>query len=237
MKRGKRYKEAEKLIDKKRLYNLEEAVSLVKKTAKARFNETVEIAVRLGIDPRKADQQVRSHVILPNGTGREVKVLVFAKGKYAKEAEDSGADFVGDLDLITKIQEHGFLDFDIALSTPDMMKDVSRLGRILGPRGLMPNPKSGTVTFELEKAIKEIKSGRVEFRSDKFGIVHLAIGKSDFEEKSLLENLYAVLQAIISSKPASSKGQYIKGISISATMGPGIKIDHISSIKRIREGL
>lgn len=203
--RGKRYEELEKIVDKGRLYNLEEAISLVKKTAKARFNETVEIAVRLGIDPRKADQQVRAQVSLPEGTGREVKVLVFAKGEYAKEAEKSGADFVGDTDLINRIQNDGFLDFDVVLSTPDMMKDISRLGRILGPRGLMPSPKSGTVTFELKKAIKEIKSGKVEFRSDKFGIVHLAIGKADFKEESLLKNLCAVLQAIISSKPASSK--------------------------------
>ncbi|MFO7296065.1 MAG: 50S ribosomal protein L1 [Clostridia bacterium] len=225
MKRGKRYQELLKLVDRTKLYEPEEAVKLVKQTAKAKFDETVEVAVRLGVDPRHADQQVRGTVVLPHGTGKTVKVLVFAKGDKAKEAEEAGADYVGAEELVTRIQNEGWLDFDVCVATPDMMAVVGRLGRILGPRGLMPNPKAGTVTLEVGKAVRDIKAGKVEYRVDKAGIVHVAIGKASFEEEKLLDNLRALLEAIIRSKPPAAKGTYLRSIVISSTMGPGIKVN------------
>jgi len=225
MKRGKRYQELLKLVDRTRLYEPEEAVKLVKQTAKAKFDETVEVAVRLGVDPRHADQQVRGTVVLPHGTGNTVKVLVFAKGDKAKEAEEAGADYVGAEELVARIQNEGWLDFDVCVATPDMMSVVGRLGRILGPRGLMPNPKAGTVTPEVGKAVRDIKAGKVEYRVDRTGIVHVAIGKASFDEDKLLDNLRALVEAIIRAKPAAAKGTYLKGIAISSTMGPGIKVN------------
>ncbi|MBM7583438.1 large subunit ribosomal protein L1 [Caldicoprobacter guelmensis] len=225
MKRGKRYQELLKLVDRTKLYDPEEAVRLVKQTANAKFDETVEVAVRLGVDPRHADQQVRGTVVLPNGTGKTVKVLVFAKGDKAREAEEAGADYVGAEELVTRIQNEGWLDFDVCVATPDMMAVVGRLGRILGPRGLMPNPKAGTVTMEVGKAVRDIKAGKVEYRVDKAGIVHVPIGKASFEENKLLENLRALIEAIVRAKPAAAKGTYLKSIVLSSTMGPGIKVN------------
>lgn len=225
MKRGKRYQELLKLVDRTKLYDPEEAVRLVKQTANAKFDETVEVAVRLGVDPRHADQQVRGTVVLPHGTGKTVKVLVFAKGDKAREAEEAGADYVGAEELVTRIQNEGWLDFDVCVATPDMMAMVGRLGRILGPRGLMPNPKAGTVTMEVGKAVRDIKAGKVEYRVDKAGIVHVPIGKASFEENKLLENLRALIEAIVRAKPAAAKGTYLKSIVLSSTMGPGIKVN------------
>ncbi len=225
MKRGKRYQELLKLVDRTKLYDPEEAVKLVKQTANAKFDETIEVAVRLGVDPRHADQQVRGTVVLPHGTGKTVKVLVFAKGDKAKEAEEAGADYVGAEELVARIQNEGWLDFDVCVATPDMMAMVGRLGRILGPRGLMPNPKAGTVTIEVGKAVRDIKAGKVEYRVDKAGIVHVAIGKASFDENKLLENLQALIEAIVRAKPAAAKGTYLKSIVLSSTMGPGIKIN------------
>ncbi|MFO7295935.1 MAG: 50S ribosomal protein L1 [Caldicoprobacter sp.] len=225
MKRGKRYQELLKLVDRTKLYDPEEAVKLVKQTANAKFDETIEVAVRLGVDPRHADQQVRGTVVLPHGTGKTVKVLVFAKGDKAKEAEEAGADYVGAEELVARIQNEGWLDFDVCVATPDMMAMVGRLGRILGPRGLMPNPKAGTVTMEVGKAVRDIKAGKVEYRVDKGGIVHVAIGKASFEEEKLLDNLRALMEAIIRAKPAAAKGTYLKSIVLSSTMGPGIKVN------------
>jgi large subunit ribosomal protein L1 len=222
--RSKRFRELQKLVDKEKMYNLEEALFLLKETSNAKFDETVEISVKLGIDPRHAEQQVRSTVVLPEGTGKKVRIVVFAKGEKIREAEDAGADFVGGKDLVEKIQ-NGFLDFDVAIATPDVMRDVSKIGRILGPRGLMPNPKAGTVTFNIKEAIEEVKKGRIEFRADKYGIVHLPIGKASFPVERLMSNLKAVLSAIISAKPAAAKGQYIRSVYLSSTMGPGIRID------------
>lgn len=221
---GKNYAEAMKLVDRSKLYEPQEALDLVKQASKAKFDETVEVAVRLGVDPRHADQQVRGAVVLPGGTGKSVKVLVFAKGDKAKEAESAGAEFVGAEDLVTKIQE-GWLDFDVAVATPDMMGMVGKLGRILGPRGLMPNPKTGTVTFEVANAIREIKAGKVEYRTDKAGIVAAPIGKVSFDTDRLSTNLRAFMEAIIRAKPSAAKGVYLKSITLSSTMGPGIKVN------------
>lgn len=224
-KRGKNYQESVKLIDKNALYTPSEAVDLVLKTAKAKFDETVELSVRLGVDPRHADQQVRGAVVLPHGTGKTVRVLVFAKGDKAKEAEAAGAEYVGAEEYLDKIQKENWFDFDIVVATPDMMGMVGRLGRVLGPKGLMPNPKSGTVTFDVAKAIAEIKAGKVEYRVDKTAIVHVPIGKKSFGNEKLAENYTALMEAIIKAKPAAAKGQYIKSVALSSTMGPGVKIN------------
>jgi large subunit ribosomal protein L1 len=225
LKRGKKYLESLKLYDKTQQYSSDEAMDIVLKTAKANFDETIDLAVRLGVDPRHADQQVRGTVVLPHGTGKSVKVLVFAKGEKAKEAETAGADYVGAEELVAKIQNENWFDYDVVVATPDMMGVVGRLGKILGPKGLMPNPKSGTVTFDLEKAIKEIKAGKIEYRVDKGGIIHVPIGKKSFGKEKLLENFRAVMDAIIKSKPAATKGQYIKSVVLSSTMGPGVKVN------------
>lgn len=224
-KRGKKYQESIKLVDRTKLYGPQEALELVEKTAKANFDETVQLSVRLGVDPRHADQQVRGAVVLPNGTGRTRKVLVFAKGEKAKEAESAGADFVGAEEFVQKIQNEGWLDFDVVVATPDMMSIVGRLGRILGPKGLMPNPKSGTVTFEVAKAIKEIKAGKVEYRVDKAGIINVPIGKVSFGVDKLKENFTTIMEAIIKAKPAAAKGRYLRNVVVSSTMGPGIKVN------------
>ena len=220
---GKKYQEARQKIDRTRLYEPTEALKAAKEIASAGFDETVELAVRLGVNPRHADQQVRGTVVLPHGTGKTVKVLVFAKGEKAKEAEEAGADVVGAEELIAKIQE-GWLDFDVAVATPDLMGSIGKLGKILGPRGLMPNPKSGTVTFEVAKAIAEIKAGKVEYRTDKAGNVHVPIGKVSFSLEQLVENFYAVMEALVKAKPPAARGQYIKAVTVSTTMGPGIRV-------------
>ena len=222
---GKKYVESAKLIDKNTLYSPAEALDLVEKTAKANFDETIELHARLGVDPRHADQQVRGAVVLPNGTGKSVKVLVFAKGDKAKEAEAAGADFVGAEDLVQKIQSENWFDYDVVVATPDMMGVVGRLGRVLGPKGLMPNPKSGTVTFDVTKAIEEIKAGKVEYRVDKTAIVHVPVGKKSFGAEKLKENFQTLMEALIKAKPAAAKGQYVKSVSVSSTMGPGIKLN------------
>jgi large subunit ribosomal protein L1 len=221
---GKKYLEAAKQIDRTKLYEPAEALELVKKNASAKFDETIELSIRLGVDPRHADQQVRGAVSLPAGTGKAVRVAVFAKGDKAKEAEAAGADFVGAEDLVAKIQE-GFLGFDVAVATPDMMGMVGKLGRVLGPRGLMPNPKTGSVTFDVANAIKEIKAGKVEYRTDKAGIIAGPIGKASFEPASLGINFKALMDAVVRAKPAAAKGVYLKSITISSTMGPGIKVN------------
>lgn len=223
-KRSKKYQEAIKLIDKTKLYDVKEAVELVKKTSTAKFDETVELHVKLGVDSRHADQQVRGAVVLPHGTGKAVKVLVFAKGEKATEAEKAGADYVGAEELVTKIQGENWFDFDVVVATPDMMGVVGRLGRVLGPKGLMPNPKSGTVTFDLERAVKEIKAGKVEYRLDKTNIIHVPVGKVSFEEEKLVENLKTLLGAVIKAKPAAAKGQYLRSIALTSTMGPSVKV-------------
>lgn len=225
MKRGKNYKEKYKLIDRNNLYDVSEAIDLVKKIATAKFDESIEAHIRLGVDSRHADQQVRGAIVLPNGTGKTVKVLVFAKGEKAQEAEAAGADFVGAEELVDKISKENWFDFDVVVATPDMMGVVGRLGRVLGPKGLMPNPKSGTVTFELQKAINDIKAGKVEYRLDKTNIIHVAFGKSSFEKEKLEENLTVLLEAVKKAKPAAAKGQYFKSIVITSTMGPSIKIN------------
>lgn len=221
---GKKYSEAAKLIDRAKLYDPAEALDVVKKTATAKFDETVEVSVRLGVDPRHADQQVRGAVVLPGGLGKTVRVLVFAKGEKAKEAEAAGADVVGAEDVVTRIQE-GWMDFDVAIATPDMMGMVGKLGRVLGPRGLMPNPKTGTVTFDVTNAIRETKAGKVEYRTDKAGIVAAPIGKASFDPDRLAINFKALMDALIRAKPAVAKGVYLKSITISSTMGPGIKVN------------
>ena len=224
---GKKYIEALKKVDRAKRYDLEDGVKLLMDTAHAKFDEGVDVAVRLGVDPKKPDQMVRGTAVLPHGTGKKVKVLVFAKGQKEKEAQDAGADYVGAEDLIGKISQ-GWLDFDKAIATPDMMGAVSKLGKILGPRGLMPNPKVGTVTFDLAKAVKEIKAGKVEFKVEKAGIVHIPVGKVSFGFDKLLENARTVLEVIIRVKPPTSKGIYVRSIALSTTMGPGIKIDPVS---------
>lgn len=222
---GKKYVESSKLVDRSVLYTPAEALDLAVKTAKAKFDETIELHVRLGVDPRHADQQVRGAVVLPHGTGRSVKVLVFAKGDKAKEAQEAGADFVGADELVQKIQGENWFDYDVVVATPDMMGVVGRLGRVLGPKGLMPNPKSGTVTFDVAKAIADIKAGKVEYRVDKTAIVHCPIGKASFGVEKLQQNFHALMDALVKAKPAAAKGQYIKSVSVSSTMGPGAKIN------------
>lgn len=221
---GKKIEAAQGKVEAGREYSVEEAVKLVKELAFAKFDETVDLAVNLGVDPKKSDQMVRGTVMLPHGTGKKVKVLVFAKGEKEKEATEAGADFVGAEDLVEKIQK-GWLDFDSAVATPDIMGLVGKLGKVLGPRGLMPNPKLGTVTFDVAKAVREIKAGKVEYRAEKSGIVHVPIGKISFEEAALLANARTVLDSIVKAKPGTSKGRYLKRITLSSTMGPGIRID------------
>ena len=225
-KQGKKYLERKAMIDRLKRYSLDEALELLEKLAYADFDENVDVAYRLGVDPRHADQMVRGTVILPHGTGKSVKVLVFAKGEKEKEAADAGADFVGGDDLIEKIKG-GWLEFDKAIATPDMMGAVSKVGRVLGPRGLMPNPKVGTVTFDIAKAVKEIKTGKVEFRTEKSGIVHAGIGKKSFGREKLRENFLALFETIVKMKPSSSKGTYFRGIALSTTMSPGLKLDPV----------
>lgn len=224
MKRGKRYKEMVKLIDRTMAYEPAEAIDLVQKTAKAKFDETVEMHIRLGVDSRHADQQVRGAVVLPHGTGRTKRVLVFAKGPKVDEAKAAGADFVGAEDMVEKITKENWFDYDVVVATPDMMGVVGRLGRVLGPKGLMPNPKSGTVTMDLAKAIEEIKAGKIEYRLDKSNIIHCTIGKVSFGQDKLMGNFRVLMDAIIKAKPAASKGQYLRSVVIVSTMGPGIKI-------------
>lgn len=224
-KRGKNYTESLKLIDKEKYYEGKEAVELAVKTSKAKFDETVELHVKLGIDSRHADQQVRGAIVLPHGTGKTVKVVVFAKDLKVDEAKSAGADFVGGEDLVNKIQTEGWLDFDVAVATPDMMGVVGKVARVLGPKGLMPNPKSGTVTFDIEKAVKEIKAGKVEYRVDKANIIHVPIGKVSFGADKLEENLKTIMQAIVKAKPSSAKGKYLRSVTIATTMGPGVKLN------------
>lgn len=224
MKRGKNYQDSAKLIDKTKLYDPSEALDLVTKTAKAKFDETVEAHIKLGVDSRHADQQVRGAIVLPNGTGKTVKVLVFAKGDKIKEAEEAGADYVGSDELVQKIQGENWFDFDVVVATPDMMGVVGRLGKVLGPKGLMPNPKAGTVSMDVAKAIKEIKAGKIEYRLDKTNIIHCPIGKVSFGAEKLQENFDTLMAAIVKAKPSASKGQYIKSCVVASTMGPGIKV-------------
>ncbi len=221
-KRGKKYEEARKQYDRDQKYEPAEALRLVQEMSKRAFDETVELAVRLGVNPKHADQQVRGSLVLPHGTGKTQRVAVFAKGEKIKEAEAAGADFSGGDDLVAKVQE-GWLDFDVAVATPDMMGSVGKLGKVLGPRGLMPNPKSGTVTFDIEKAISDIKAGKVEYRTEKAGNVHVPIGKVSFSHDQLLENFNAIIEALIKARPTAAKGQYIKSVTVSSTMGPGVK--------------
>lgn len=225
MKKGKKYTEVSKLVEKNKLYSKEEAIKLVKSTAVTKFDSSVEIAIRLNLDAKKADQQLRGAFVLPNGTGKTKKVLVIAKGDQAKAAQAAGADYVGDMDYLEKIEKENWFDFDTMIATPDMMPALGKLGKILGPKGLMPNPKTGTVTTDVKKAVEEVKKGRVEYRTDSYGNVHALIGKVSFDEKKLLENLEAFVSLIIKNKPAVVKGTYVKGITVSSTMGPGIKIN------------
>ena len=224
MKHGKKYVEAAKLVDRAAVYEPAEAIALVKKTATAKFDETIEINIRTSCDGRHADQQVRGAVVLPAGTGKKVRVLVFAKGAKLDEAQAAGADYVGGQELLPRIQNEGWLDFDVVVATPDMMSVVGRLGRILGPKGLMPNPKAGTVTMDVTKAINDIKAGKIEYRLDKSNIIHCPIGKASFSEEQLLSNYNALIDAIVKARPAAVKGQYIKSISLATTMGPGVKV-------------
>ena len=228
-KRGKRYRSAIDKLDREKLYDLDEAMGIVKDNATAKFDETIEISVRLGIDPRHADQQVRGAVVLPHGTGKSRTVVVFAKGDKAKEAAEAGADYVGEDELVQKIQQ-GWLDFEVAVATPDMMSKVGRLGKILGPRGLMPNPKTGTVTNDIEQAVQEIKAGKIEYRADKAGIVHAIIGKASFSLDQLKENYTTLVGTLIKVKPSAAKGQYMKSIVVSSTMGPGVKINPLKPL-------
>ncbi len=224
MKHGKKYAEVAKLVDRATLYEPAEAIALAKKTAVAKFDETIEVHIRTGCDGRHAEQQIRGAVVLPNGTGKDVKVLVFAKGDKVNEAEAAGADFVGGDELIPKIQNEGWLDFDVVVATPDMMGVVGRLGKVLGPKGLMPNPKAGTVTMDVAKAIADIKAGKIEYRLDKTNIVHVPVGKASFTEEALQENFDALMAAIVKAKPSALKGQYLKSITLTSTMGPGVKV-------------
>jgi len=230
-KKGKKYLEALKLVDKTKTYGLTEAVGLAKQTATAKFDETIELHIKLGVDSRHADQQVRGAIVLPHGTGKTSKVLVFAKGEKATEAEKAGADFVGADELVTKIQGENWFDFDVVVATPDMMGVVGRLGRVLGPKGLMPNPKSGTVTFDVERAVKEIKAGKVEYRLDKTNIIHVPVGKASFEQEQLVENIKTLVEAVVKAKPAAAKGQYLKSITLTSTMGPGIKVNSAKAVE------
>ena len=223
-KRGKKFVEAAKLIDRNATYDLTEAIELAKKASTTNFDSTVEVAFRLGIDTRKNDQQIRGAVVLPNGTGKTQRVLVFAKGEKLKEAEAAGADYVGDAEYIAKIQQ-GWFDFDVIVATPDMMGEVGKIGRVLGPKGLMPNPKTGTVTFDVTKAVQEIKAGKVEYRADKAGIIHAPIGKTSFDNEKLIENFNAVFEVIQKAKPAAAKGTYMKSVNVTTTMGPAVKIN------------
>ncbi|ART74658.1 50S ribosomal protein L1 [Sutcliffiella horikoshii] len=223
-KRGKKYIEAAKLVDRQTAYSVNEAIELVKKTNTAKFDATVEVAFRLGVDPRKNDQQIRGAVVLPHGTGKTQKVLVFAKGEKAKEAEAAGADYVGDADMIAKINQ-GWFDFDVIVATPDMMGEVGKLGRVLGPKGLMPNPKTGTVTFDVTKAVNEIKAGKVEYRLDKSGNIHVPVGKISFEDAKLVENFTTIYETLLKAKPAAAKGTFMKNVAVTSTMGPGVKVD------------
>ncbi|PYZ95668.1 50S ribosomal protein L1 [Alteribacter lacisalsi] len=223
-KKGKKFADALKLVDRDKAYEAREALELVQKTATANFDETVEMAARLGVDPKKADQQIRGAVVLPNGTGKTQRVLVFAKGDKAKEAEAAGADYVGEEDMINKINQ-GWFDFDVVVATPDMMAQVGKLGRVLGPKGLMPNPKTGTVTFDVEKAVNEIKAGKVEYRVDKSGNIHVPIGKVSFDADKLEENFRTMVDTLMKAKPAASKGTYMRNVAVSSTMGPGVKVN------------
>ena len=225
MKRGKKYVEAAKLVDRATFYDTADAITLVKKTAVAKFDETVEAHIKLGVDGRHADQQVRGAVVLPHGTGRTVRVLVCAKGDKINEAEAAGADYVGGEELIPKIQNEGWFEFDVVVATPDMMGVVGRLGRVLGPKGLMPNPKAGTVTMDVAKAVADIKAGKIEYRLDKANIIHVPVGKASFTEEQLADNFNTLIGAIVKAKPASAKGQYLKSVTLSSTMGPGVRLN------------
>ena len=225
MKKGKKYVEVAKLVEKNKLYSVEEAISLVKKTSTTKFDSSVEVAMNLNLDTKKADQQLRGTICLPNGTGKTKRILVIAKGPKAAEAKEAGADYVGDVDYLEKIEKENWFDFDTLIATPDMMPRLGKLGKILGPKGLMPNPKTGTVTMDIKKAVSEVKQGRIEYRTDSYGNVHIIIGKVSFKEEQLLENLKAFVSLILKTKPSVVKGTYVKNISISTTMGPGIKID------------
>ena len=224
MKKGKRY------VDRTNLYDVEEAVSIIKKTANAKFDETIEAHIKLGVDGRHADQQVRGAVVLPHGTGKKVRVLVFAKGDKVEEAQAAGADFVGGQELVPKIQNEGWLDFDVVVATPDMMGVVGRLGRVLGPKGLMPNPKAGTVTMDVTKAVNDIKAGKIEYRLDKTNIIHVPVGKASFTEEQLADNFHTLMGAIVKAKPAAAKGQYLRSVTITSTMGPGIKLNPVKLV-------
>jgi large subunit ribosomal protein L1 len=230
-KKGKKYLEAVKLVDRTKAYPIVEAIELAKKTTFVKFDATLEAAFRLGVDPKKADQQIRGAVVLPNGTGKTQRVLVFAKGEKVKEAEAAGADYVGDSEYINKIQQ-GWFEFDVIVATPDMMGEVGKLGRVLGPKGLMPNPKTGTVTFDVTKAINEIKAGKVEYRVDKAGNIHVPIGKSSFETEKLVENFTTIFDILVKVKPAAAKGTYMKNVTVTSTMGPGVKVDGSSVTAR-----
>ena len=223
--RGKKYKETAKLVEKSKLYDVSEAMELITKTAKAKFDETIEVHVKLGVDSRHADQQVRGAIVLPHGTGKSVKVLVFAKGPKAEEAQAAGADYVGEMDLVEKIQKENWFDFDVVVATPDMMGVVGRLGKVLGPKGLMPSPKAGTVTMDVSKAVAEIKAGKIEYRLDKTNIIHCPIGKASFGSQKLNDNFTTLMEAIVKAKPSAAKGQYLRSVVIASTMGPGIKIN------------
>ena len=230
MKRGKKYQEAVKSFDKAAQYDVAEAISLVKKNATAKFDETIELHIRTGCDGRHAEQQIRGAVVLPHGTGKSVKVLVFAKGTKVDEAQAAGADYVGGEELIPKIQNEGWLDFDVVVATPDMMGVVGRLGRVLGPKGLMPNPKAGTVTMDVTKAVNDIKAGKIEYRLDKANIIHVPIGKASFSEEQLADNFQTLIDAVNKAKPATLKGQYMKSVSVAPTMGPGVKINPLKLV-------